>query len=126
MPRVLVSVLLLLAATCARADWVKVGENDGAVIYVDPATLEIRGDVRRIWTLNDVKWARGDNVVSFRTLDDFNCKEARRRTVFRVSYSGPMATGKVIDSGKPTLELFERVYPYTPGAWEFEYVCKEP
>ena len=126
MLRVLVSVLLLLAATCARADWVKIGENDGAVIYVDPATLEIRGDVRRIWTLNDVKWARGDNVVSFRTLDDFNCKEARRRTVFRVSYSGPMATGKIIDSGKPTLELFESVYPYTPGAWEFEYVCKEP
>ena len=126
MPHLLVSVLMLLAATCARADWVKVGENDGAVIYVDPATLEIRGDVRRIWTLNDVKWARGDNVVSFRTLDDFNCKEARRRTVFRVSYSGPMATGKVIDSGKPTLELFENVYPYSPGAWEFEYVCKEP
>jgi hypothetical protein len=125
MRHVLVSVLLLLAPTCARADWVKVGENDGAVIYVDPATLEIRGDVRRIWTLNDVKWSRGDNVVSFRTLDDFNCKEARRRTVFRISYSGPMATGKVIDSGKPTLELFENVYPYTPGAWEFEYVCKE-
>ena len=126
MPHLLVSVLMLLAATCARADWVKVGENDGAVIYVDPATLEKRGDVRRIWTLNDVKWARGDNVVSFRTLDDFNCKEARRRTVFRVSHSGPMATGKVIDSGKPTLELFENVYPYTPGAWEFEFVCKEP
>jgi hypothetical protein len=44
MRHVLVSVLLLLAATCARADWVKVGENDGAVIYVDPATL---GDTRR-------------------------------------------------------------------------------
>ena len=126
MLRVLVSMLLLLGATCARADWVKVGENDGAVVYVDPATLEKRGDVRRIWTLNDVKWSRGDNVVSFRTLDDFNCKEARRRTVFRVSYSGAMATGKVIDSGKPTLELFENVYPYSPGAWEFEYVCKEP
>jgi hypothetical protein len=53
---------------------------------------------------------------------------ARKRgegTVFRISYAGPMATGKVIDSGKPTLELFENVYPYTPGAWEFEYVCKQ-
>ena len=23
-------------------------------------------------------------------------------------------------------DVLERVYPYTPGAWEFEYVCKEP
>ena len=126
MPHVFLLVLLLLAATSVRADWVKVGENEGAVIYVDPATLEIRGDVRRVWTLTDVKWARGDNVVSFRTLDDFNCKEVRRRTVFRVSYAGPMATGKVIDSGKPTLILFENVYSYTPGAWQLEYVCKLP
>ena len=125
MRHVIVSVLLLLAATCARADWVQVGENDGAIVYVDPATLEKRGDVRRIWTLSDMKWSRGDNVVSIRTLDDFNCKEARRRTLFRVSYAGPMATGKVIDSGKPTLDMFENVLPYTPGGWQFEYVCKE-
>ena len=123
MPHVFLLVLLLLAATSVRADWVKVGENEGAVIYVDPATLEIRGDVRRIWTLNDVKWSRGDNVVSFRTLDDFNCKEARRRTLFRVTYAGPMATGKVLDSGQPILFRFENVYPYSPGGWQFEYVC---
>jgi hypothetical protein len=124
MLRVFLSVLLLLAATSVRADWVKVGENDGAVVYVDPATLVKNGDIRRVSTLTDVKWSRGDDVVSFRTLDDFNCKEARRRTVFRASYSGPMATGKVIDSGKPMLDVFEKVYPYTPGGWQFEYVCR--
>ena len=124
MLRVLLSALLLLAATSVRADWVKVGEDDGAVVYVDPATLVKDGDIRRVWTLSDVKWSRGDNVVSLRTLDDFNCKEVRRRTVFRVSYSGPMATGKVIDSGKPTLDLFENVQSYTPGGWQFEYVCR--
>ncbi len=126
MLHVFLSILLLLTATSVRADWVNVGENDGAVIYVDPATIQKAGDVRRAWTLTDVKWSRGDNVVSFRTLDDFNCKEARRRTVFRVSYSGPMATGKVIDSGKPTLDLFENVYPFTPGRWQLEYICNAP
>ncbi len=126
MLHVFLSILLLLTATSVRADWVNVGENDGAVIYVDPATIQKAGDVRRAWTLTDVKWSRGDNVVSFRTLDDFNCKEARRRTVFRVSYSGPMATGKVIDSGKPTLDLFENVYPFTPGRWQLEYICDAP
>ena len=126
MPRVFLGVLLLLAATFARAEWVRLGENAAAVIYVDPATLEIRGDVRRILTLNDVKWSRGDNVVSFTTLDDYNCKENRRRTVFRESYAGPMATGKVIDSGRPTLIDFENVFAYTPGAWQLEYVCKQP
>jgi hypothetical protein len=117
--------LLLIAATSARAEWVKVGEDDGAVVYVDPTTVEKAGDVRRAWTLSNMKLPRGDDVASFRTLDDFNCRESRRRTVFRVTYSGPMATGKILDSGKPMLFRFENVYPYTPAGWQFEYVCRQ-
>ena len=94
------AALLLLAATSVRAEWVKVGENSGVVVYVDPTTLETQGDVRRVWSLQEQKWWRSDGVVSFRTLDDFNCKDRRRRTVFRAAYSGPMATGKVLDSGQ--------------------------
>ena len=124
-PRVVLSTLLLIVATSVRADWVKVGEDDGAVIYVDPATVEKAGDVRRAWSLSNMRLPRGDDVASFRTLDDFNCKEGRRRTVFRVTYSGPMATGKVLDSGKPMLFRFENVYPYTPAGWQFEYVCRQ-
>jgi hypothetical protein len=124
MRHVVLSSLLLLVAASARGEWVKVGEDDGSVVYVDTATLVKSGDVRRAWTLNDLKLARGDNVASFRTLDDFNCKEGRRRTIFRVTYSGPMATGKVLDSGQPSFDKFERVYPYSPGGWQFEYVCR--
>ena len=125
MQRSVLSILLLVVATSVRADWVKVGEDDGSVVYVDAATLVKSGDVRRAWTLSDVKLARADNVASFRTLDDFNCKEGRRRTIFRVTYSGPMATGKVLDSGKPILDKFEVVYPFSPGGWQFEYVCRK-
>jgi hypothetical protein len=123
MLNILVAVLLLIVATSVRADWVKVGEDDGVVVYVDSSTLVREGNVRRAWTLSNVKLARGDDVASFRTLSDFNCKEGRRRTVFRIAYAGPMATGKVIDSGKPLVETFENVYPYSPGGWQFEYVC---
>src|SRR5215472_14683488 len=104
MRHVVLSILLLLVAESARAEWIKVGEDDGSVVYVDAATLVKSGDVRRAWTLSDLKLARGDNVASFRTLDDFNCKEGRRRTIFRVTYSGPMATGKVLDSGQPSFD----------------------
>jgi surface-adhesin protein E len=123
MLRILASVLLLIVANSVRAEWVKVGEDEGSVVYVDPATLVKSGDVRRAWTLSNLKLARADNVVSYRTLDDFNCKEGRRRTVFRVTYAGPMATGKVLDSGQLMLYKFENVYPYSPGGWQFEYVC---
>jgi hypothetical protein len=123
MLRILSSVLLLIVANSVRAEWVKVGEDEGSVVYVDPATLVKSGDVRRAWTLSNLKLARADNVVSYRTLDDFNCKEGRRRTVFRVTYAGPMATGKVLDSGQLMLYKFENVYPYSPGGWQFEYVC---
>jgi hypothetical protein len=124
MLHIFVSFLLLIVANSASADWVKVGEDDGAVVYVDPATLQKAGDVRRVWTLSDVKLPRSDDVASFRTLDDFNCKERSRRTVFRVTYAGRMATGKVIDSGTPILFRFEKVLPFTPGGWQFEFVCR--
>jgi len=123
MLRILASALLLIVANSVRAEWIKVGEDEGSVVYVDPATLVKSGDVRRAWTLSDLKLTRADNVVSYRTLDDFNCKEGRRRTVFRVTYAGPMATGKVLDSGQLMLYKFENVYPYSPGAWQFEYIC---
>ena len=117
------SALLLLAVTSAQADWVRVGENSGMAVYVDPTTLVKDGDVRRAWGLQEMKWYRSDGVVSFKTLDDFNCKENRRRTVFRVAYAGTMATGKVLDSGSLMVSDFEQVYPFSPGAWQLEYVC---
>jgi hypothetical protein len=127
MRRMLPTLFLLLAAAPVGAEWVKVGENQGAVIYVDPTTLvhgeKYLGGFRRAWSMEDIKWPRSDGVASFRTLDDFDCKDKRRRTVFRVAYSGPMATGKVLDSGQLMIINFEIVYPYSPGAYQLEYVC---
>lgn len=123
MRRILWSCLLLLAANSVHAGWVKVGENSGATVYVDPTTLTQQGDVRRVWGLQELKWYRSDGVVSFKTLDDFNCKENSRRTVFRATYAGSMATGKELDSGSLMFIDFERVYPFTPAAWQLEYVC---
>ena len=117
------AALLPFVATSAWAEWTKVGQDDGQVVYVDASTFEKEGDVRRAWTLTDLKLPRGDDVASFRELSDFNCKEARRRIVFLVTYAGPMATGKVLESGRPLLDKFENVSPYSPGGWEFEYVC---
>ena len=120
MLHVVLSALFLLVATSVRAEWVKVTESQGAVVYVDPATLKKSGDVRRVWILTDLQSSRGDNVVSIRTLEDFNCKQRRRRITSQVSYAGPMATGKVLHSARPTSDKFEQVSAFTP---QYEYVC---
>ena len=51
---ILLSALVLIVATSVRAEWVKVGEDDGSVVYVDPATLDKTGNMRRAWTLTAV------------------------------------------------------------------------
>jgi len=115
-----VPALFLLVAPSVRAEWTKISESNGSVVYVDQATLEKSRDVRRIWVLTDLSSSRGDKVVSIRTLEDFNCKQRRRRITSQISYAGPMATGKILGTGRPAFEQFESVSTFMP---QYQYVC---
>ena len=92
----LVPVLLTLAITPARADWVKVIENDASVRYVDPAVVGKEGQFLRVWALTDLKVRDANGVLSRRTLGEYDCKEHRARALSVTGYSGPKATGEVL------------------------------
>lgn len=104
--RGLVAALLLLAATPAAAEWLKLEERAGGFLYYDPETVAKEGVIRRLFTLQDRKTPEDNGVLSRRAQWEFNCKESQVRLLAFRSYADQMGIGKVI------------VRDNVPGPWE--------
>jgi hypothetical protein len=55
MKRLLLIILLGLSSAPAYAEWMAVGGNDqiGMTTYADPGTIRRKGDLVKMWQLND-------------------------------------------------------------------------
>ena len=47
--------MLLVTATAASAEWVKISENLLGTNYYDPTTIRVNGNLRRVWQVQDLK-----------------------------------------------------------------------
>jgi len=94
--RVVLALSLMLAAAPLRAEWLKVGETGAAVHYIDTATIRRDGNLRRVWTVQDMKEADPDGIRSIRALEEYDCAEERFRYLSLTAHSAPMAGGLVI------------------------------
>jgi hypothetical protein len=120
--RLVLCLLLNLAAAPAWADWVKVIDNDVVVIYIDPATIRKDGNIRRVWELYDLKQRDRDGEMSRRVLYEYDCKEERYRFLSLSAHSEPMAGGRVLNTGSsPT--AWDYVAPGTVAATKMQFVC---
>ncbi|HUN68896.1 MAG TPA: surface-adhesin E family protein [Burkholderiales bacterium] len=94
--RVVLALSLMLAAAPLRAEWLKVGETDTADHYIDTATIRGDGNLRRVWTVQDMREADASGVRSIRALEEYDCAAGRFRYLSLTAHSGPMAGGLVI------------------------------
>jgi hypothetical protein len=95
--RAVVSTLLLLAATSAWADWVKVTEVSDTAYYVDPELVG-KGNVRRVSVMHDYAKPEPGGVRSRRVLYEIDCSGQRLRSLSATEYSEPMGQGKSVNS----------------------------
>ena len=51
--RVVLMVMLLFVTGQVRAEWVKFAEIEQTAFYLDPATIQTNGNLRRVWQLRD-------------------------------------------------------------------------
>lgn len=96
--RVFGFVLLILAASPAVADWVKVHENEEWTSYLDPSTLKKDGNIRKEWLLKNRKRRGRNGELSEKSLIEFDCKEGRLRTLTSAIYYDHMASGEIVAS----------------------------
>ena len=94
--RVALALSLLLAAAPVRAEWVRVGETEAAVHYIDAATIRRDGNLRRVWTVQDMRETDPAGVRSIRALEEYDCLTGRFRYLSLTAHSAPMAGGEVV------------------------------
>lgn len=123
-PGTVTEVILTFLCTEAPAlqKWMKVAEFNSANHYIDPATIRRKGQFRGVWVVIDAKQRDEDGVMSWRALEEYDCKEGRYRIFSPTGYSQPLAGGDVLrfqnGSGKWTY-----IAPDTPAETKRRLVC---
>ena len=97
--------MLALAAvsTSAAAEWVSIGDQGQAEVFVDKSTITRSGDLAKMWSLQELKSpgsAGGAAYVSLKRQDEFDCKDPRARGVQIGAYPQPKGEGQAVASEK--------------------------
>ena len=96
--RLILCLLLALAAVPAWAEWVRADETDSAITYIDPATIRKDGNLRRVWEIQNLKQRHKHGEMSRRGLFEYDCKDERSRILSFSTHSDAMARGNTIVS----------------------------
>jgi surface-adhesin protein E len=128
--RPVLSAVLLLAATSASADWVKVSETADTVYYIDPALITDKSNLRRVSVIQNYAKQELSGVRSRVVSYEIDCAGQRLRSIAATEHSEPMAQGKSVSSWireSDWLYLAPRtgsnIAPQTPYRPILRFVC---
>lgn len=123
----LLIALLVLSSRPAYAEWIAVGTTDEATVYADPATIQRKGDVVKMWHLHDFKTTQTvlkKSYLSSRSQDEYDCTAARHRALASTSFSGSMGSG-TIRSSYSIKGKWEPVLPGTMTQFLWNVACEK-
>jgi len=119
----LIFTLLMILSYSAWAEWVLVSQNDETQIYIDPATIRREGDLRRFWTLTNLKVRNKSGDMSWRSRDEINCKKERDRSTSITTFSESMLGGRVTGNFNYPNGEWSDIAPSTLMSFAMAYVC---
>ena len=121
--RVVLTVLLIIAAAPVWAEWIMLYEDTMSVGYIDASTLRINGNVRTIMELQDIKFPTKQKVSSVVSLVEYDCKKKRFRLISGRAYSERTGNGKQLGVSKSTGDWHSSDYG-KPARITIEAVCR--
>ena len=103
-------MMVAFFSNTAAAEWVRVGENNRSIAYVDTA-IRRSGDTATYWVLFNYKAVQesprsGKRYLSEKSQREIDCQSERDRVLFFTWHSEKMGDGTVIYTGN------------SPGNWE--------
>lgn len=91
----------LLIGPAARAQkpggetpWEKLGETPVLALYMERASVQRDGAIRRVIEMQDLKVPDPDGVLSRRYTNEYDCENQMHRIGRMTSWSGPQLTGR--------------------------------
>lgn len=119
MRKTILILLLIVTANPAWADWSEIFKGR----YIDQTNIRKNGHFVKVWELSNVKEKEAE-IASFLSLEEYNCKEEKGRTLSAKGFPSKMG------SGIPLLEVNEPgewVYfqPWSPADFTLQLVCHE-
>ena len=122
---VLAALVLALFSASATAEWVRIGENNRSVAYIDTA-IRRSGDTATYWVMFDYKAVQesarsGRRYLSEKAQRETECRSERERVLFFTWHTEQMGNGIVVYTGnKPTnWEPTSSPRSFANGFWQF-------
>ena len=129
MPKAILMMLLAVASSSAMAEWVKLGENETAATYADPATISKTGNLVKMWRLIDlhkaVSIASDKPFMSSKGQEEYDCEEERTRILALSFHSENMGGGEVVHS-EASPAKWEPVRARSIGETLWKFGCGKP
>ena len=117
--------VLAAASTSAAAEWVSIGDQGQAEVFVDRTTITRSGSTAKIWSISELKTpgsANGVAYVSLKRQDEFDCQGGRTRGVQISAHPKPMGEGAAIVSEKGS-GAWTPVNPDSPSETLMKIAC---
>ena len=86
-------MISLLASASAQAEWTHFYETRLTNFYVDNASIQPVDGKLQVWILGNSKARKGSGEISFKSLQQFDCKEKMNRGIAYATFSEEMAAG---------------------------------
>ncbi len=133
MTKIILMMLLSVVTTNAMAEkngrflgmWEKVGEANGATLYVNPDTIERDGDTVKVWSLLDYRTSQSfdrSSYLSAKLQDDFNCQEGKVRILNGRYYPMNWGYGPSINK-EGIVSEWSPIVPNSKEVLLFNYTC---
>lgn len=116
---------LMLISTTAAAEWTMIQASDNENVYVDFDTLQKRGDLVTVSTLNDYYFTQQQKQLSAQFTELHDCKHKKFKALSVSYYSENMAKGDVIETSsfnEPEI-AWSDVVNYSVGELKANIVC---
>ena len=90
--------IMFTVSNSAMADWTQISDNDNDTLYIDMSTIDKTGNTVKMSDVLNLKKNTGDNYLSLKSLQEYDCKESKTRVISFSTYSAAMAKGNLVKS----------------------------
>ena len=119
-----VLLALMLVTGSAWAEWVNVGGSNMFNSYIDPATIRKDGNLRKVWSIQDLKQRYKNGEMSRRAKEEYDCQGERSRLLSLSFHSEPMAGGTTLSSNNfENPDHWTQIPPDSAGEIILKIVC---